>query len=99
MDSSAPSSGVSSCARTPILSQQSSISYPVATASPFFVSAQHHCSRTHSTYLLNSPIHHISCDENRPSLAQPQRTSDSLIFNARIPLGLDDKDAVCRREV
>lgn len=48
---------------------------------------------------LNRTIHHISCDEHRLSLAKSQCACNGLILHARVPLWLDDENAICSREI
>jgi hypothetical protein len=50
-------------------------------------------------YLLNCAIHNVTDNCDLLLLAEPENTTDSLLFNGGIPLWLWDMDAICNREI
>ena len=48
----------------------------------------------YSPYLLNGSIHDVSSHQNLLLLTQSESAGNGLVFHARVPLGLDDEDAI-----
>ncbi len=46
------------------------------------------------TYFLDAVTDHIARYENLPTLAEPDCSCNRLVLNARVPLQLNDEDAV-----
>jgi hypothetical protein len=50
-------------------------------------------------YLLDRAIHDVTDNSDLFLLAKPENTTDSLPFNGRIPLWLQNVDAICNRKI
>lgn len=63
-----------------------------------FVLAYYLCAQG-PTYLFNCAVYHVSCDKDGLPLPQSQCACNGLGLDTRVPLRLDNKDAVCGGEI